>query len=734
MDSIIKKYISKEKSTSIGTVREILPNQYSISKIGNDVSFADINSAKIHPDGEAIILIRDTNGNRIRGSQQADFGVSSDDVVRIILNVIDISSDTNLTVSAPLKLTGDNISLDYDFTDFQLDGDTLQIKNNGIVHNELYGLTDGDPHTQYYNIDRLVAWFQTKDTDDLAEGVSNLYFPGFSDLETDYGFGDPGADRIFGWDDTDGTLGYFTIGANLSYDHATHTLSATGGGMVYPSAGISRSTGIAWDTSITDNSADWDAIAGWLVTPPPVSNFTNDAGYLSVETDPIFGASAASGIVAEDLTDWDTGYTHSQLTSGNPHNVIASEISVTDTPDYFNGLTVETVLAEIGANWQAEKELTGFPNLTDTSLSWDDGIRTLTITGTNYNVWLSGKKYTLNTDTSQIPDVTGLYFFYIDTDGDFKNTNVFPGWDKGFVAFVYWNSTLGKGLTGEERHGFMPNTAHTYLHNYFNTRYGSGLVGVFGNTTFSVDSGVIADEDIVHTLSAQTTCDILYKDGSADYKWLENQTAYYYSSGGNLYYNNGNVLTAVPVNQYVAYWIHATNSLTRPIVALMGQRVDTTLANARDNNGYQSLVLETLPFKEMKLLYRVILRNDATPYQETQDLRSVLNVSSGTFLATIHSALSGRSDPDSHPAEAISVDSSVFAGNLSIADVDVQAALETIDQLSIPVVLDRIRQATIPTPAVGEAIIWSDDDDGDKFYFVYNDFDGGVGAIEFGVA
>ncbi|HEX5430139.1 MAG TPA: hypothetical protein VFX17_03645, partial [Patescibacteria group bacterium] len=41
---------------------------------------------------------------------------------------------------------------------------------------------------------------------------------------------DPGADTLFGFDNTDSSTVFFTIGSNLSYDHATHTLSATGGG------------------------------------------------------------------------------------------------------------------------------------------------------------------------------------------------------------------------------------------------------------------------------------------------------------------------------------------------------------------------------------------------------------------------------------------------------------------------------------------------------------------------
>lgn len=41
--------------------------------------------------------------------------------------------------------------------------------------------------------------------------------------------GDPNADKILGWDDTDNTYSYFTIGTGLTYTHATHTLSSSGG-------------------------------------------------------------------------------------------------------------------------------------------------------------------------------------------------------------------------------------------------------------------------------------------------------------------------------------------------------------------------------------------------------------------------------------------------------------------------------------------------------------------------
>jgi hypothetical protein len=40
---------------------------------------------------------------------------------------------------------------------------------------------------------------------------------------------DPGANRLWGWDDTDNSIGFWTIGTGLSYDHASHTLSSDGG-------------------------------------------------------------------------------------------------------------------------------------------------------------------------------------------------------------------------------------------------------------------------------------------------------------------------------------------------------------------------------------------------------------------------------------------------------------------------------------------------------------------------
>jgi hypothetical protein len=130
-------------------------------------------------------------------------------------------------------------------------------------------------------------------------------------------------------------------------------------------------------------------------------------------------------------------------------------------------------------------------------------------------------------------------------------------------------------------------------------------------------------------------------------------------------------------------WVFATSDPVTPIHVILGQREDTTLALARANATFAALDLAGLPSPEWVPLYRVILRNDATPYEETSDLRTQVAMPAGAYTPAQHSALAGRSAADSHPASAIGVDASGFGGNLSGTDTDVQTALDTIDAMPV---------------------------------------------------
>lgn len=294
-------------------------------------------------------------------------------------------------------------------------------------------------------------------------------------------------------------------------------------------------------------------------------------------------------------------------------------------------------------------EPTGFLNKSSSSLDFNDSIRTFSITAP-YTYYYRGVLHTIAGNKSvQIPNATGLYWIYLDENEvlTVATVNTFPGFDQALVGSVYWNASISQGLAADERHGcVMDYMTHHYAHDNFGTRYepNSGLTGTFATSTMTITAGTIWDEDLELSIAQQTVCAVLYKNGSANWEWSASPSLYpALISGGNLQYNNGNTLTAAGPADYVAYWVFATNGLSgyAPIWVVIGQRVDTTLANARANNTYASLSLGSLPSAEMKILYRVIYSNSGTPaYVEAQDLRNVSNLPSGTYTATSHAILS----------------------------------------------------------------------------------------------
>ena len=292
------------------------------------------------------------------------------------------------------------------------------------------------------------------------------------------------------------------------------------------------------------------------------------------------------------------------------------------------------------------QEPTGFVDRTAT-LSWTNTSpdRTFTITGA-HDIYIKGVKYSKTTTSIQIADTNGDHFIYYNSSGVLSETTDFNvvGFFLPVVATVYWNSPTG--IVGEERHGItMDGATHGYLHATVGARYNTGLaLSAVTNTTFQVDAGSFYDEDILNAIgSNQTTCDVFYRDGSTTFKWHSAQTALWGNTFTTLRYNSGNSLLAVPTSNYCAYWVFASNAVSpaKAIVVVIGQRQDTSIANARANNVYDSLTFGSLPFKEMKLLYRVIYRNvGGTPtHVETADYRSISNLPSGTYVATSHSTL-----------------------------------------------------------------------------------------------
>jgi hypothetical protein len=431
-----------------------------------------------------------------------------------------------------------------------------------------------------------------------------------------------------------------TIGSGYIYRAAGTDIPVTDGG-----TGVSTLTdgGILLGSGASAITALGQATHGQL----PIGSTGGDPVLATLTAGTGIGVSNAAGSITiscsiTQYTDALARAAISETVTGLSYDNNSGVLSLT------SGYVIPTTTEE--SNWNAAyglsaatSEPTGFVDRV-AALSWSDATLEFTITG-NHDIYIAGVKTTKTTVSKTIADTTGLHWIYYNTSGVISESTIQPGFAVPLIATVYWNTTTDKGLLADERHGIVMDWAtHELLHETVGARWNTGLAGTFGNTTFSIAVGEMDDEDLQFVFAApMTTCSVLYKNGSAEFTWDAAATLYYHLNVAAIQYNNANTTTDATNNFHVAYWIFATGDVTRPIVSLMGQREDRLLADARTNNKYESLTLGTLPYAEMKLLYRVILKNASgtATFVEAQDLRSVSNLPAGTYLASQHNALTG---------------------------------------------------------------------------------------------
>lgn len=339
---------------------------------------------------------------------------------------------------------------------------------------------------------------------------------------------------------------------------------------------------------------------------------------------------------------------------------------------------------------------------TEATISFNDGTRlfSLTPTGGDYWAWVRGQRLTLTgAKTVTVPATEGLWYIYLDTDGLLKATMTpFNFLQQCPVAIVRWDNTNSRALLiSDERHGVMMDAAtHQYLHNTVRTRYASGL-GLAGSVVgdgsadahaqVAISDGVVEDEDLLvsiadgaagrykQDLTPAAYIPIFYLDGATPVWRRVNATTFpVYQGTSRIRYNLDTVGTwsqpDVPVNgHYVAMFLFATNNRftpndgvawEEPIIAVLGQRTDTTIGNARNNNTLEGLTLPSELLTEAKPIYRLIFQTSTaygnTPHARLRDILDYRSVSTvpGTYLATVHNALAGRETYPAHPASAIS--------------------------------------------------------------------------------
>ncbi|NBS68928.1 hypothetical protein EBT31_08420, partial [bacterium] len=330
----------------------------------------------------------------------------------------------------------------------------------------------------------------------------------------------------------------------------------------------------------------------------------------------------------------------------------------------------------------------GFPDKSQTTITFDSGIRTFSITptGASFDVYCKGVKYTYTTvQLVTIPNTTGLHFIYFNASGVLSTQMSYFTWEEHApTAYVYWNATTQQAIYfGDERHGITLDwQTHEYLHRTRGAAIANGFAASGYTTTglgatdadaqIDIGGGTFFDEDmqvdIISTntpvagtwqqdLSGPARIPVLYLSGSAwvidaptnfPFKVVSSVPQYNLYSGGSW------STASVTNNSYFVSWILATNNLTYPVVSIISQ-APTNQVSVAEAMTFEGLNLNGFPSVEFRPLYKVIYQ-----YKEgfansvksstiaVYDLRSISSAGVAAALVQDHGNLSGLTDDD-HP-------------------------------------------------------------------------------------
>lgn len=465
------------------------------------------------------------------------------------------------------------------------------------------------------------------------------------------------------------------------------------------------------------------------------------------------GTLAELNAVVTDATLDDASAARTPLSHAASHQHSGTDEVATATPA-ANAIPKADGTGQLAAGWipvsgslaTLTKEPTGFPNRTDSAISFAPSPNrrfTIAPVGASFSFYINGSVYTKTVaETIDLPNTTGLWFIYYDATGTLQSS-LTPwsfGNDTAFVATVYWNTAAPtQTMLGEERHGLVMDwQTHEYLHRVERTRYVSGFAtsgfvldsDVDADVQFGVGNGSIIDEDILMSIVHAATpsnpfeqvltdpaeIPVVYRDGAGG-AWLKDTATTFpfknVPAGTARIAWNEDVAgtwqqTEVANNDFVAYWIWATNDPTDPIISLQGQRTDGTLVEARANNGFNTLNLGSLPSPEWKLLYRTIYQTGngfvgtrKAKLQAIDDFRTAEVQPGIASAATSHSSLTDLAVGNDHPQYQLRADRTVHLATVggdvqSIAD-GILAATALTPSASAPVVL-LVHPGTYSTP------------------------------------
>jgi hypothetical protein len=329
------------------------------------------------------------------------------------------------------------------------------------------------------------------------------------------------------------------------------------------------------------------------------------------------------------------------------------------------------------------QEPTGFPTRDDSTLSFTDGTLTFTIdpASPQFSYYISGKKYTKNSQSKIISDVEGVHYLYFDGD-TLEETTVFDInllYEKALVAVVYWDATNAKHIyLGDERHGLtMDGQTHAHFHLTRGTAWISGLAldGILADEAGDLDThaqcgytaGLIRDEDLPFTPSADAApaqIPVFYKEGATPvwrrYDATDFPVRQYQANPANrLSYNQYNVggavwqETEVANGDFVLSHIFVTNDLAQPVIAIQGESDYVTLPAARAGAPAEISTISTagLPFVEFTPIGTIIFQTGnagGTNYTNAVHARTISTALGADYIDFRQFTLASTGSVSSH--------------------------------------------------------------------------------------
>lgn len=367
------------------------------------------------------------------------------------------------------------------------------------------------------------------------------------------------------------------------------------------------------------------------------------------------------------------------LDTNNPHSVNATDVGL-------GNLTNE---AQIPLVYASDNHVpTGFVDHSTSTLSLTENFGAtndtfrVTITGTNFPVYIDGTKFLKNTEyVTQVGATSKRYYIYYASDGTFTVAgspwSIIPGGGVP-VATVLWDAVTHQGKLEEERHHSWRDVYwHAWAHHTIGARYTSAFTanalnltnpGVDEYATFAISAGDILDEDIRNTFAAQTTCDLYYHHSDGTMLFDKASTTPYKLVAGIPQYDTqtgvGNK-TASNTNGHFVSWVYGTNAYEGARIAVvLGQDTDGDMSLVQAQNA----ALPTLPANfivEWKLIWKMIFRYNTIgtiTHISNTDYRNASSLPAGQVPTTNVAATSVGFAP---------------AGNIS--STNVQAAIEELD-------------------------------------------------------